>query len=559
MAGLAAAIPLHGNTLAAEAEKPPGDEPFFEMRDEEVLVGTIAVAMDGSVLLFEEQREKGIIEVKRSEDGGKTWGPEIEVGKRVKIDGDMSDDGRYKGEHVGWSALGNTCVDENTGDIMVFAASLRAAQILYRSRDHGKTWKTEKTLIKPDVNGWVSAPNSACDPGVTLRYGKNKGRLLVTSRVFWGYYNKGKNKKYFDKLYSNALYSDDGGKTWTPSAPFPLGGTGEAGLVELKDGRIYYNSRTHIRPGNRRIAHSHDGGETWKDEHEDDELFDGPPDVYGCKAGLLRLPYDDRDVLVFSSPGRRDIREDITVWVSFDGGETWPVKRLVRKGPGNYTWLAAGRKGTPSEGMIYLLAGKDWMARFNLAWILEGNTNADAQETSAATPDIEFQETHQAIIDQLDAMLPGVLSAQCAKGNPKSDPHGIYVGQIRSANNRKQESVLLMAYLYQEPLSKYHRDPELLERLLMNFDYICRAQGANGCMSESIRYSADYKGRKMLYCGVKPPTGGNETRHGGNSSVIRIEKTRELPETVTWTNTGFDKGIRTKGGVASYTYRFETK
>ena len=87
----------------------------------------------------------------------------------------------------------------------------------------------------------------------------------------------------FDKLYSNALYCDD-------------------------------------------------GGETWQDEHEDDELFDGPPDVYGCKAGLLRLPCDDRDVLVFSTPGRRDIREDITVHVSFDGGGTWPVKRLVRKG-----------------------------------------------------------------------------------------------------------------------------------------------------------------------------------------------------------------------------------
>ena len=370
--GLLGATGLPGNAFAVEAEKPPADKPFFETWDEEIPYCSMVVAMDGSVLLFEENSEKGIVEVKRSEDGGKTWGPVIEVGKRVKIDGDMSDDGRYKGEHIGWSALGNTVVDENTGDIMVFATSLKAAQILYRSRDHGKTWKTEETVIKPDVNGWVSAPNSACDPGVTLRYGKKKGRLLVTSRVLWEYYNKGKNRKYFDKHYSNALYSDDGGKTWTPSAPFPLGGTGEAGLAELRDGRIYFNSRTHMRPGNRRIAHSDDGGETWKDEHEDDELFDGPPDVYGCKAGLLRLPYDDRDILVFSSPSPKvPDREDITVWVSFDGGETWPAKRLVRKGPGNYTWLAAGRKGTPSEGLIYLAAGKDWMARFNLAWIME--------------------------------------------------------------------------------------------------------------------------------------------------------------------------------------------
>jgi len=369
---LLAVTALGCNKFATEAKKPPGDKPFFEVWDEEFRwMSGLGVAMDGTVLIFKEHREKGIVEVKRSTDGGKTWGKPIEVGKRVRIDGDMSDGGRRRGPHVGWSQMGTHVVDENTGDIMVFATSFKAAQILYRSKDHGKTWKTEKTVIKPDVNGWISAPYDSCDPGVTLRYGKKKGRMLVTSRVFVKYVNKSGGAKVFAKHYSNALYSDDGGKTWTPSAPFPLGGTGEGGLAELSDGRIYYNSRTHMRPGNRRIAHSLDGGETWKDEHEDDELFDGPPDVYGCKAGLLRLRYDDRDILVSSSPGSRKTRTDITVWVSFNGGKTWPVRRLVKKGPGNYTWLAAGRKGTPSEGMIYLAANKDWMARFNLAWITE--------------------------------------------------------------------------------------------------------------------------------------------------------------------------------------------
>ena len=132
-----------------------------------------------------------------------------------------------------------------------------------------------------------------------------------------------------------------------------------------------------MRGGNRRIAHSLDCGETFTPEHEDDELWDGPPDDYGCKSGLLRLDYDDRDILIFSSPDPKvKKRHDITVWVSFDGGESWPISRLVKKGPGNYTWLAAGRKGTPSEGMIYLAAGKDWMARFNLAWIMENHSKA---------------------------------------------------------------------------------------------------------------------------------------------------------------------------------------
>ena len=348
-------------------------EPFFQVWDEEVLTGQVAVAMDGSVLIFKNKSsktdEEKYISVKRSVDGGQTWAEEKKVGDMVKVDGDMSDDGRYPNNN--WAGLGNVVVDEITGDIMVFLTTLKTAQKLYRSKDHGKTWKIEETTIRPGKDGWMPATNGACDPGVTIKHGSKKGRLLMPARVFPEYLNKGKGRKRYNDLYAMALYSDDRGKTWNSSAPFPIAGTGESGLVELTSGRIYHNSRTHMRPGNRRIAFSDDAGETWYGEHEDDELFDGPPDVYGCKAALLRLPYENKDILLFSSPGNRETRTDINVWASFDGGQTWPVNKLIKSGPGNYTWMAAGRNGTPSEGMVYLLAGKDWMAQFNMAWLLK--------------------------------------------------------------------------------------------------------------------------------------------------------------------------------------------
>lgn len=369
---------LNGSLCAEEISKNIPSEtleqkPFFQVWDEEVPIGQVIVAMDGSVLVFKGYNsgtdQAKYISVKRSQDGGKTWTKESKVGDMIEVDGDMSDDGRYPNNN--WTGLGNVMVDEVNGDIMVFMTTLKTAQKLFRSKDNGKTWKMEDTTIKPGKDGWIPATNGACDPGVTIKNGPKKGRLLMPARVFVEYLNKGKNRKFFKDLYAMALYSDDRGKSWNSSESFPLKGTGESGLVELKDGTIYHNSRTHMRPGNRRIAYSHDAGETWVDEHEDDELFDGPPDVYGCKAGLLRLPYEGRDILLFSSPGNRSTRTDITVWVSFDGGKTWPVNRLIQKGPGNYTWMATGRKGTSSEGMIYLLAGKDWMARFNLTWLLE--------------------------------------------------------------------------------------------------------------------------------------------------------------------------------------------
>ena len=89
--------------------------PILEIWNEEIpVMCSLAVAMDGTVLLFKEQRDEKRVIVKRSSDGGETWSAPIEVGKRVKIDSDMSDDGRYRGKHVGWSELGSVIVDENT-------------------------------------------------------------------------------------------------------------------------------------------------------------------------------------------------------------------------------------------------------------------------------------------------------------------------------------------------------------------------------------------------------------------------------------------------------------
>ena len=71
-------------------------------------------------------------------------------------------------------------------------------------------------------------------------------------------------------------------------------------------------------------------------------------------------------------------------WASFDGGKTWPVKRLVFAGPSAYSSLDAGRPGTPSEGWIYLHfeggpGGGSQVARFNLAWLLDGESTEDGE------------------------------------------------------------------------------------------------------------------------------------------------------------------------------------
>jgi sialidase-1 len=96
-------------------------------------------------------------------------------------------------------------------------------------------------------------------------------------------------------------------------------------------------------------------------------------------GGLTRLPVQGENILVYSNCDSPEGRRQGTLWTSFDGGKTWPVKRLVYENAFAYSSLAAGRPGTASEGKIYLHfeSGGSKVARFNLSWLLGGETTGD--------------------------------------------------------------------------------------------------------------------------------------------------------------------------------------
>jgi len=113
----------------------------------------------------------------------------------------------------------------------------------------------------------------------------------------------------------------------------------------------------------RRIAWSYDGGHMWTDWQVSDDLYEvgepfyfkyGTKPSYGCNAGLVCIPHeatDGRDVLLFSTPddpGGARVR--MSVWASFDGAKTWPVKRLINEGMSAYSSVTADR-----DGRVYLL------------------------------------------------------------------------------------------------------------------------------------------------------------------------------------------------------------
>jgi sialidase-1 len=380
-------------------------DPLFELQTvfengNHVREPYLAVAVDGSVVAVQNQQNR----LRRSEDGGRRWGAVLET-------------------PIGFRDT-SMIVDEATGD-MVSVRMWDGADKLWRSRDHGKTWTEEATVVQPnEVMRWLEQTGlkqrgtwegndtdsgnyflhgNAGESGITLRHGPHQGRLLVSATFRPHARAHPSDRDPVDALYSCAIYSDDGGATWQVSGFFPEGYTEEAALVELSDGRIYYNSRSHqgyhdrarareltAEDRLRRTAWSYDGGQTWKDLEVSRVLPDGGgyERGYGMKGGLTRLPVTGRDVLVYSNADTAGgPRERMTVWASFDGGKTWPVKRLVFAGPSAYSSLAAGRPATPSEGQIYLLFegaeahhyGAMQVARFNLSWLVEGEVTGDGE------------------------------------------------------------------------------------------------------------------------------------------------------------------------------------
>ncbi len=357
----------------------------------------LAVAWDGTVLAL--RNRPGLL--RRSTDGGRTWDPPREV-------------------PFGFMDS-NMIVDENTGDILT-VRMWEGADRIWRSRDHGRSWIEQEITLKPnEVMKWLERAElkvrggrdagsgdyymhaNASESGITLRHGKHAGRLLVSATFRPHADEHPSDRQPVDAIYSCAIFSDDGGSTWQVSGLFPDGYTEEAALAELHDGRIYYNSRSHrgyhdraaarelaAEENLRREAWSDDGGLTWKGLRVNPVLPDGGGygRGYGMKGGLVRLPIENRDILIYSNADTAGgAREKITVWASFDGGHTWPIQRRVDDGPGAYSSLAAGRPGTASEGQVFLLfEGVEsgiyhgmQVARFNLAWVLGGQPTGDGQ------------------------------------------------------------------------------------------------------------------------------------------------------------------------------------
>ena len=306
--------------------------------------GALIAVCDGRVTRLDDAPNNIDMVMKRSTDGGRTWSS-----LKTIID--------YPGEE----AAGDPCIftDRMTGAIWVFYDYAVPKEGLLRNRDlwlhavrsddEGETWSAPVNLSASLADpGWLYL---AAAPGTAIQ--SRSGRLVVP---VYSVRSKG------DEYASHTAYSDDHGKTWK------LGGeTGksqcEPQVAELADGTLIMNMRQTAGNKCRGVAKSSDGGETWTAVADDRTLIESE-----CQASFIA----HKNMLLFSNPAHDSKRVDMTIRLSSDGGKTWPVSKLIHRGPTAYSCMAVLPDG--SVGILYERGDRSpyekiTFARFDIDWL----------------------------------------------------------------------------------------------------------------------------------------------------------------------------------------------
>lgn len=356
--------PSHGREilLARKLIFSPGDfdSKFYR-------IPAITTAEDGSLITATDKRKENIwdlpqdinVVIRRSTDNGKTWSEPLTIAE-----------GKGLAKGYGDPAL----IKLNNGKILCVYAGMNG---LWQSRpdslirtyvsesaDNGITWTPVRDITAqlygvdcpdPVRKKWMA---SFCASGQAIE--TSSGRVMLVAAVREG----------SDYSLNNYLfYSDDEGITWNVSQKAMEGGD-EAKVVELADGSILMSIRNKNK-GNRYYTRSTDNGITWTSVQLWKDLKDP-----GCNGDMIRYSMEKngagKNILLHSIPFDEKDRKNVSVYVSYDEGKTWPAGKTICAGPSAYSSLTVLEDGTigayveegePGMNLVYLNFSLEWLLR----------------------------------------------------------------------------------------------------------------------------------------------------------------------------------------------------
>lgn len=310
-------------------------------------IPAIVLTKSGTLLAFAEGRKHGCSDtgdidlvLKRSHDGGKTWG---------KL-------------QVVWDDAENTCgnpspvVDRETGRILLLltwnlgsdhekeivngTSSDTRRVFVTSSDDDGVSWirpaEITKRVKRKDWTWYATGPGA----GIQIMRSKYAGRLVIACDHLVAGTKEG---------FSHVIYSDNHGKTWKTGGISSIPQTNESAVAELSSGDLMLNMRNANRAvRHRQVAISHDGGRSWVEGRQDTTLVEPV-----CEASLMshKFPGREKQYLLFSNPANPAKRVNLTIRVSDDDGRSWMGSRTIHQGPSAYSCLVSFPNG--DAGILY--------------------------------------------------------------------------------------------------------------------------------------------------------------------------------------------------------------
>lgn len=303
-------------------------------------IPALVTAADNSLVAVVDKRGSSLgdlpntisIMSRRSTDNGKNWSEPVVVaqGGNGKTYGDPAvvldkKTGNLICMFVGDQGLWNATPDNRQG---IYVS---------KSTDNGVSW-SEPVAITDQVyanhSGWY-AGFAGSGHGLCLKDGRLMFVLAIRATSATGV-----------PLHNYAIYSDDGGDNWTLSTNAATTAGDEAKVVELEDGDILMSIRNPSK-GNRIFCKSTDRGQTWGKAYFETELKDP-----ACNGDIIRYSYstdegsEGKSRLLHSLPESTTTRENVTIYLSEDDGETWPIKKRLVDGYSAYSSLTVLSDGT---------------------------------------------------------------------------------------------------------------------------------------------------------------------------------------------------------------------
>ncbi|NLX97828.1 MAG: exo-alpha-sialidase [Rhodopirellula sp.] len=221
----------------------------------------------------------------------------------------------------------------------------------------------------------------------------------------------GRGKRGHRPSVVSLVYSDDRGKTWERGSIVCRNGDvvggetvvnpSETVVVELTDGRVMFNMRSESQNGRRLVAVSPDGVSGWTGHRWETSLLEPV-----CMASLIRYDWPKNGQsgsILFANPDNLERkmtwghsgkpvtppnsdRKRLTIKMSRDDGQTWPVSKVLEAGPSGYSDLAVLADGTVlcfyEADVVSGMCDDRYLrlARFNPRWL------ADAPGLSNSCP-----------------------------------------------------------------------------------------------------------------------------------------------------------------------------